>query len=371
MKLFILTTILAPYRIDYFNELGKLCELTVCFETKTDQCRDDSWYKKEFSNFKAVILKDWDKPGLKLKTDIIKHLREADYDIAVAFEYSTPTALLFMLYNIMIRKPYCINLDGGFISSGRLKSTIKRYFITRAAACLASGKMATSYFKYYGAKSEQIYYHGFTSLIRKDILDYPISHANKMLIKSNLNIHPKKTAIAVGQFIHRKGFDILINAWRVVELDCSLLIIGGGEKKEEYLKLITNTGIKNIELIGFKTKEELIEYYLASDLFILPTREDIWGLVINEAMACGLPVITTDKCIAGLELIKDYENGFIVPVERTDILAHRIEEVLSNNQLAFKMGEKNLQKIKSYTIENMARQHFEIFSALKVKNIIT
>lgn len=112
--------------------------------------------------------------------------------------------------------------------------------------------------------------------------------------------------------------------------------------------------------MGFKKKEELVKYYKASDLFVLPTREDVWGLVINEAMARGLPVITTDKCVAGLELISDYENGFIVPVERADILAERIEDVMSDERLATRMAEASLEKIRPYNIENMASQHFNI-----------
>ena len=110
----------------------------------------------------------------------------------------------------------------------------------------------------------------------------------------------------------------------------------------------------------FKNKEELLKYYKASDLFILPTREDIWGLVVNEAMACGLPAITTDKCVAGLELIKDYENGFIVPTERAEILADCIEKVMSDEQLTASMAMASLRKISTYTIETMASQHFNI-----------
>ena len=74
-------------------------------------------------------------------------------------------------------------------------------------------------------------------------------------------------------------------------------------------------GLKNINFLEFEKKEVLYKYYKAADLFILPTREDIWGLVINEAMAHGLPVITTKKCVAGMELVIKGVNGEIVEVE--------------------------------------------------------
>ena len=110
----------------------------------------------------------------------------------------------------------------------------------------------------------------------------------------------------------------------------------------------------------FKTKEELKCYYQAADLFVFPTREDIWGLVVNEAMANGLPVITTDKCVAGLELIRDGENGYIVPVENVDILAGKITVLLQNDSLRKIMAQKSLEYIKRYTIENMAVAHLKI-----------
>ena len=103
---------------------------------------------------------------------------------------------------------------------------------------------------------------------------------------------------------------------------------------------------------------------MASDLFVLPTRKDVWGLVINEAMCYGLPVITTDKCVSGLELVKDYENGFITPVNDSKNLAEKIRKVMKDNELSAKMSKNNLIKIKKYTIENMAKETMEILESI-------
>ena len=65
---------------------------------------------------------------------------------------------------------------------------------------------------------------------------------------------------------------------------------------------------------------------MAADAFVLPTREDIWGLVINEAMAYGLPVVTTDRCNAGLELIKNNVNGYVVHVDDKGELAKKLQK---------------------------------------------
>ena len=97
---------------------------------------------------------------------------------------------------------------------------------------------------------------------------------------------------------------------------------------------------------------------------MLPTREDIWGLVINEAMAYGLPVITTDRCVAGLDLVENDVNGYIVPVEDDAALAEKINTLFTKDFLA--MGEVSRQKIRAYTLEEMARCHLTVFENVKL-----
>jgi glycosyltransferase involved in cell wall biosynthesis len=97
---------------------------------------------------------------------------------------------------------------------------------------------------------------------------------------------------------------------------------------------------------------------------VLPTREDIWGLVVNEAMACGLPIITTDRCIAGLELISDGTNGYIVPVEDKKELAKKINAVLSDENKRRAMGIRSLDTINAYTIESMMDRHINILKGM-------
>lgn len=105
-------------------------------------------------------------------------------------------------------------------------------------------------------------------------------------------------------------------------------------------------------------KEKLQVYYQAADLFVLPTREDIWGLVINEAMAAGLPVITTERCVAGVEML---DKEFIVPVENEQMLAEKITSLLENEEKLLKAATDNLNRSREYTIENMAKEHLKIF----------
>ena len=103
---------------------------------------------------------------------------------------------------------------------------------------------------------------------------------------------------------------------------------------------------------------------MAADLFVLPTRYDVWGLVINEAMSFGLPIITTDMCIAGMELVVDGFNGFIVPVGNVEELRDRMVYVLSDDSISSKMGESSLRVASKYTIQNMVLDHIRVFKEI-------
>lgn len=367
MKILYFTNIPVPYRVDFFNEMGKYIDLTVVFEAETARQLNSQWFSQNFTNFKSFFLK---KGGINEKAimfGVLKYLKKNAYDIIIVSNYYLPTIILAIEKLQLCKIPFVYSTDGAFIKNENwLKKAFKSHLVKSATYWLSTGTITNAYYAHYGVKKDKIFWYPFTSLKESQILSNPLLKEEKVQIKVKLGIDEEKVVISVGQFIRRKGFDVLLEACSKLSRGYGVYIIGGGPTKE-YLDLKEKYGLENVHFVGFKSKCELSEYYKIADLFVLPTREDIWGLVVNEAMAFGLPVITTDRCIAGLELIKDYENGFIVPVERADILANRIEEVLSDEQLAIRMGKASLKKIRPYTIENMARQHFNIFK--KILNI--
>lgn len=154
-----------------------------------------------------------------------------------------------------------------------------------------------------------------------------------------------------------------MNAYKELNNDILVYLIGGIET-EEYKSIIKKYNMQNIRFLPNIPKHELEKYYLIADLFVLPTREDIWGLVINEAMAKGLPIITTDNCVAGLELIENGKNGFIVSVNDQDDLLEKTKYILDNKLIRENMKKESLNKIKNYSLEKMAYQHFCYFKEL-------
>lgn len=364
MKVLWLANIPSPYSVDFFNELGKLCDLTVLFELKGAKDRDSSWRIFNFETFCGVFLR-----GIQYSDDkalcpgVITYL-DRKYDIIVASTMPTLTGMLAILHMQLKGIPYIIQGDGGFKKDGKgLKERLKYLLISKAKAWLSTGTAHDEYYLAYGAIKERLYRIPFTSLKEKDVAESIITPEKKRLMKRELGINPdRKMVLSVGQFIHRKGFDVLLHGAKRLDPMDEVYIVGG-TPTEEYRRIINEENLENVTFMEFMAPDKLRKYYKCADLFVLPTREDIWGLVINEAIAQGLPVVTTSGCIAGQELVENGVNGCIVPVDEFELLSKAIDQILYSSKYD-EYCINSLKKAKYYTIENTAAVHCQIFDRI-------
>ena len=366
MKILWLTNIPSPYRVDFFSELGKQCELTVLFEMATSNERDISWKNYNFVNFTGIIMdgKEFD-VDKAICFQQFKYLKKKKYDYIIVNNMATPTGIMAIEYMKFRNIQYCLEGDGGFAKSGKgIKEALKKHLIKGAQAYFSTSTKHDDYWKTYGAKADKVYRYPFSSIRESDICSEFIDNDKKQIIRNELGITAENVVLSIGRFIPSKGYDVLLRACKYIN-NAEIYIIGGSPTSE-YLEIIEDFNLSNIHFIEFKLKEELKKYFILSDLFVLPTRGDSWGLVINEAMAYGLPVITTEKCIAGLELIKNYENGFVIPEDEEKKLAEKINLLIVDQELRVRMGNNNILKISEYTIEAMARRHMEVFNRTNI-----
>lgn len=135
------------------------------------------------------------------------------------------------------------------------------------------------------------------------------------------------TMVSTGRLVYGKGFDLLIEALHRINnqlpegWQCN--IIGGGEKKAELQQQIDEAQLHNhIHLVGQKNKKEIVQLLQQSDIFVLPSRSETFGVVYVEANACSLPIIATD--CGGPKDIVTPQNGLLIPVDDTDALANAI-----------------------------------------------
>ena len=359
-----LTNIASPYRVRFFDELSKYCDVTVLYYDRSHEQKDRSadWFTSGSGAHKGVQLQKRVATiaGESLCLDVITWLKKK-FDVVVIHGYSSTTAMLAMLWLKLHKIPFYLEVDGGLIreeSAGKYR--FKKLLVGSADRWLSSGDATTEFLVHYGAVREKCRKYPFSSLDGEDILPAPVSREEKLALRRRLGMECENMILSIGQFIPRKGFDVLMQAAARGIPNADIFIVGG-EPTEEYLQMCRELKLTNIHFVGFMKKDKLAEVYRAADLFVLPTREDIWGLVINEAMAYGLPVITTNRCVAGLELVEDGVNGYIVPVEDEKALAEKISAVLASDLAA--MGAASLKKIRPYTLEHMAKVHAEILES--------
>lgn len=162
----------------------------------------------------------------------------------------------------------------------------------------------------------------------------------------------------VGRFWWGKGINYLLDAFEVVQSNSatpvSLLLVGDGEEEVKLKQACTERGIRNVVFAGFQQKHDLPRYYALADVFVFPTLGDPYGLVVDEAMACGLPVISTSAAGEIRERIEDGVNGYIVPPEDSRALSERMLALAGNASLRAVMGRASAAKIHGHTPEKWA-----------------
>lgn len=365
MDVLFLTNIPSPYRVAFFNELGKYCNLTVLFERAFSSERSTEWKKYQFNNFQGIVMK-----GIALGADsalcldVIKYLSKyhTSGPIVVADTFF-PTGMLAISFLKIIHRPYFLEADGAFCPNDNpLKKAIKSFFVRRALGYFSTSKSLDEYFLYYGAQKDRIIRYPFSSVHKNDIAQNTISKDEKEKIKERLSVRERHIVLYVGQFIYRKGVDLLLQAWKQIEDTDTALVLIGGNLTQEYKSIILKNNLQHVYALDFKETNALADYYRIADVFVLPTREDIWGLVVNEALSFGVPTITTKRCVAGLELIENGKNGFLYDVADVQELAIRIRQIMKDEVVRQRMSEHALDIAEKYTIEKMAEKHMEVFS---------
>lgn len=354
MKVVIFSNIPAPYFVEYLNELGKYVQVTAIFERRVASDRDKTWENINNRNFEYEFLN-----GLNYGTEssfslkILSIIRKHKNDCLIFANPMTPTGITGIIYCNMHNIKYLLQSEGGLAKNGKgIKENIKKYIITNADLCFSGMHSKNDYFIAYGAQPEKVKRYPFASFHESDIPKVVPSIEQKENAKKSLSIEYKKVLIYVGRMLHVKGVDVLLRALEGID-NVGVYLIGGTET-DEYKEIRESKGLKNIHYVEHSNLEKLKKYYTAADLLVLPSRSDTWGLVVNEAMSFGLPVITTRNCVAGLELIEENVNGFLFESEDYQKLNEIIKKTIYNYDLMHEIGKNNLNKIKNYTYENMA-----------------
>ncbi len=181
----------------------------------------------------------------------------------------------------------------------------------------------------------------------------------------------EKRVIAVGRLDYQKGFDRLINAWEVVQQkgqfeDWRLDIFGQGKWKEILQQMIVSKGLQDTAFINAPTKNIGMEY-THSAMLVMSSNYEGFPMVMIEAMACGLPVVSFDYQCGPKDIIQDGENGLLVRNGDIEGLAEAMTRIMTDEALRRRMSENAKNVIARFSEENVMTRWINLFTELKNK----
>jgi glycosyltransferase involved in cell wall biosynthesis len=250
-----------------------------------------------------------------------------------------------------------------------LKESLKKWIFPKVDFIVTEGIDGKAFAQHYGAIGKMVFFarHGIDVSHFKNGSN--MGSLKRSLLRKELGLKGT-TYIYVGRLLKQKGLNYLLEAFGEVqrrsEFKISLMLVGDGADEESFRHKCKVEGIRNVIFTGFRQKKELPRMYGAADVFVFPTLGDPYGLVVDEAMACMLPVISTSAAGEINDRIEDGLNGYIVPPRNSHALAVAMIKLLKSPKLRRCMGSVSAKKIAGHTPEKWAEDFERImFSMMK------
>lgn len=344
----LLTNVPTPYRMPVFEALAEDVDLTVCFCQAEDP--DRRWQVAPHSdrvNYRVYPACFLSLPGhsrMVWNPGLWPALRSAPFDAYIAGENFTNLLSVLTVWRVarFWRRPFVVwseAIDTAYASGHLVSNAYRRWLYRKADAFIAYGSKAKAYLVRRGAPAGRITIG--LQVVPSKQLPGPVAS------KATLGLAGKTVVLSVGYFVPRKGLEYLVRAFRQAASEDDVLVLVGSGPEEAALKA-ESLGDRRIFFPGYCEGAEKTSWYAAADVFVLPTLHDPWGLVVNEAMAFGLPIVVTDA--AGCtDIVLD--NGLVVPARDINALADAVSCLLRDESLRSRMGQRSREVIATYTVE--------------------
>ena len=179
-----------------------------------------------------------------------------------------------------------------------------------------------------------------------------------------------KRVIAVGRYVYQKGFDLLLQAWAKMEnqhSDWELVVYGMGDR-DPYEQIIDDLRIDRSRCHLYGSTPDIKKEYLNSSLFVFSSRFEGFGMVLIEAMACGLPVVSFDCSCGPKDIVRPDEDGLLVPSGDTDSLADAMHRLMSDDDLRKDMASKAIINVRRFQLDEIAQRWKTLFNSVGYAN---
>ena len=319
-------------------------------------------YQKELSaiNYHTLGL---DRPVTwkKVFTPLEKLLEHLHPEVVFVPGWSMVEALAAIMWCISHAVPAVIMSESNRIDSPRLwyEEKLKRRIVGLAAAALVGGTPQAEYVKELGMPEELIF-TGY-DVVDNDHFAVNADAARHLAVgvreKHQL---PQHYLLCCARLVEKKNLSRLIKAFRIsidraTAHDLHLVIVGPGPLEAELLSLVETLHLAGrVHLKGAKSYDDMPAFYGLAEAMILPSTTEQWGLVVNEAMAAGLPVLVSERCGSSFDLVREGRNGFTFDPYDVQAIAEAIERITAPGCDRLAMGRESRQIIAGWGLDRFA-----------------
>ncbi|NOT64030.1 MAG: glycosyltransferase family 4 protein [Acidobacteria bacterium] len=380
-KMLLLSNVPSPYLSPVYARLKNIDteDWQICYVSAWNT--DVGWSSanaREFISAEDIFLAERfprlaDRLGVQVAATLalLLKLTKEGADYFLIYGYTRLPQLLLIGWAFISRTPFAVAGDANYyLDEARgWRRIVKRQWLGwlshRAAALIAVGTACRLFWQSYGAQADRIFHVGFAvdNDYFRESSKREFSQAEKL--KQEWGWQHRTVFLYVGRLIERKNVHRLIAAvQQLCELPIALVIAGDGEERERLVELANDNPY--IKFVGSLTQAELPLCYSLSDVLVLPARAEPWGLVVNEAMACGLTVIAHQHCGAAADLVND-ETGVVLQSYETLELAAAIRLLAQDADGLARRKLKSRVRIAAWSIPQAAAQLRRAIDATKKK----
>lgn len=378
-KLAIITTHPIQYQIPLFKSLKKKgIKFKVFFASKHGVVKnkiDPEFLRKVKWDINSDMLKGYESKFSKVQKynvndfrlyydNIERELSEGNFNYILILGWNNIhylRAIYFAVKNkikILLRVETNLKFTKNLIKK-ILKKIVLKFFFKKVSYFLSIGKLNKEFYISHGVKKNKILSAPY--FVDNDFFNISL---NKKNTKKKLKFENKKIILFVGKLIKRKNpFEFLkIAELNRDKINLHFVIIGDGILKKKCVEYIKNLNLTNVSLLGFVNQNKIREYYKVSDLMIVTSFYETWGLNINEAFASNVPVICSHDCGASSDLVVNKKTGFVYKTGNINDLNKKINLILHDKKLASAMLKNIKKKIKHYSLKNTEDTIFKILN---------
>ena len=305
-----------------------------------------------------------------INLNIISKIKKENADVVIVHGWAYLSNWIIFLFSFLFKSRIWIRGESPL--NQELKKSKKTLFIKNIVfkhflfkiidKFLYIGKQNKDFYTYYGVDEKDLIFAPYA--VNNDYFEseYKKYKDKTPELKKEFNI-PNNNIVLIssGKYIEKKRpLDILEAFKRQQNDNISLILVGEGHLREQMEEKIKNENIRNVTLTGFVNQSQISKYYCVADTFILAsTLGETWGLVVNEAMNFGLPIIVSDTPGSAYDLIIPNKNGFIFKTGDINELAKNIKYICENKEFRNSAKKYSLKRIKEYSYDIMIKNIIE------------